>query len=103
MLITVSSVNHLRSKRGLPLANQILGWVVLGERSLHFHLVLQTRFLRDDSLRFVVPIRVPDHAPKPVLEDSLVLPRFLGLLRDAFYQCRGALFSFILGLVGYMG
>ena len=31
MLITASSVYNLRSKRGLPLVNQILGWVVLSK------------------------------------------------------------------------
>jgi len=31
MVITASSVYNLRSKRGLPLTNQVLGWVALGK------------------------------------------------------------------------
>lgn len=31
MMITASSVAHLQAKNGLPLVNQALGWLVLGE------------------------------------------------------------------------
>jgi phosphatidylinositol glycan class N len=34
MVITASSVGHLRAKNGLPLLNQVAGWVVLGIASL---------------------------------------------------------------------
>lgn len=57
----------------------------------------------DDSLRFVVPIRIPDRSPKLALEDPLVLPCFLSLLRDTFYQRRRAVFPFVFGAVGRMG
>lgn len=87
ILVTASSVYHLQSKRGLPLVNQILGWVILGEISPHFYFALQTNLLSVHcSLCFIVPIRLPDHAPKLALENPLVLPRFLGLLRDTLYQ-----------------
>ena len=36
MLVTASSVYSLRSKRGLPLVNQVLGWAVLGEMTSPF-------------------------------------------------------------------
>lgn len=102
MFVTTSSVYRLQSKQGLPLVNQILGWVVLGERLLRchkpaFHLHI------DDSLRLVVPIRVPRHVPKLAFEDPLILPRFLRLLRDTFYQRRRAVFPLVFGFVGCMG
>lgn len=34
MVITASSVAHLREKNGLPLLNQVSGWVVLGVASI---------------------------------------------------------------------
>lgn len=38
MAITASSASSLRAKRGLPLVNQVVGWIVLGNSpSLLFH------------------------------------------------------------------
>jgi len=87
MLVTASSVHSLRSKRGLPFVNQILGWAALGEipssPSRH-HQPLTTHFAFY-SICLTVPIRIPSKTPKPVLEDPLVLPRVLGLFRDTFH------------------
>ena len=96
VLVTASSVYSLRSKRGLPLANQILGWVSLGENALSPSLspvhastsALQTPFLPSTfrSIRLALPVRIPNKTQEPVLEDPFILPRVLGLFRHTFYQ-----------------
>ena len=105
MLVTASSVYSLRSKRGLPLVNQALGWAVLGEiiSSPFRHHQPLTMHFAFHSIRLTVPIRIPRPTPKPLLEDSLVLPRVLGLFCDTFYQCRRAIFPFVFSAVGRVG
>ena len=44
MVVTASSVHNLRSKRGLPLVNQIIGWVALGEKFSYFCLRVANSF-----------------------------------------------------------
>ena len=110
MFVTVSSVYNLRSKRGLPLTNQILGWVALGKilppltvgHTTHYT-PSSTWIFAFDSIRFTVPFRIPGQTPYPTLEDPLVLPRILGLFRDTFHQCRGVVFPFAFGAVGCVG
>ena len=41
MIVTRSSVTSLQAKRGLPVGNQVLGWIVLGRpRSLDVSILL---------------------------------------------------------------
>ena len=101
---------NLRSKRGLPLTNQILGWVALGKILPPLtvghatHASSSTSWIfAFDSICSIVPVRIPGHIPHPALEDPLVLPRVLGLFRDTFRQCRGAVFSFVFGAAGCVG
>jgi len=84
--------------------NQILGWVSLGEipSSIFRHHRLLTT-LTVHSIRLTVSLRILGQAPKSVLEDPLILPRVLGLLRDTFHQRRRAVFPFVFRAVGSVG
>jgi len=95
--------------------NQILGWVSLGEtlssifrhhRRLTTHTPWCSKTLLIStfhSIRFTISVRISGQAPKPALEDPLILPRALGLLRDTFHQCRGVVFPFVFCAVGSVG
>ena len=34
MIVTISSIKSLQAKRGLPIGNQVVGWLVLGKLAL---------------------------------------------------------------------
>ena len=105
MFVTASSAYNLRSKRGLPLVNQVLGWIALGEKPPFSPLrVTNTLILSTfHSIRVTVPIRIPDQTQEPIFKDPLVLPRVLGLFCDTFHQHRGAVFRFVFGVAGCVG
>ena len=42
MIITSSSISSLQAKRGLPVGNQVVGWLVLGEHYLFREIVIMT-------------------------------------------------------------
>ena len=117
MVVTTSSVYNLQSKRGLPLANQILGWVALGELpsspsyfGINHSLRPRTRIgvvkpfrLDPGSVRLTFPVRISNQTSKSALEDPLVLPRVLCLFCDPFHQRRGTIFPFVFGPAGRLG
>ena len=70
MVVTASSAYNLRSKRGLPLVNQIIGWVALGEKSPQFCLRVANSFsflclaVSASLFPFVYPTKARDPRPK---------------------------------------
>ena len=42
MLITRSSISSLQARRGLPLGNQVAGWIVLGRLPVNIHMEWNT-------------------------------------------------------------
>jgi phosphatidylinositol glycan class N len=54
MVITSSSVHHLQAKLGLPLLNQVAGWIVLGMKCIYLEL-----YTHPDRLLLVVASLLP--------------------------------------------
>ena len=70
IIITRSSALSLQAKQGLPLGNQILGWIVLGRYSMRYYLVLWL-----DANQFLcVYSRLP--RPTPSVSHSTKQPLF---------------------------
>lgn len=47
MIVTKSSVSSLQAKQGLPLGNQVIGWIILGK-----HSTIVIRSLTDSFFKF---------------------------------------------------
>ena len=70
MLITTSSVLSLQAKRGLPLVNQMTGWIVLGEKLgpfRHSSLLMKGRLVIASMLPFIYGRRCPSPSSKLLL------------------------------------
>lgn len=47
MIVTWSSIASLQAKRGLPLGNQVVGWLVLSTASLFSFIIYSRAFLKN--------------------------------------------------------
>ena len=84
IIITVSSASDLQAKAGLPLINQVIGWVILGEW------ILLLLFLRDidpflPSRILPRSIPIPERVAYRTIKTCDVFPWVWSLFRDIIY------------------
>ena len=60
VIVTRSSALSLQAKAGLPLGNQIVGWIVLGELQTLNKSLEETKANIFDSVVITTPIRPPN-------------------------------------------
>jgi hypothetical protein len=60
VIVTRSSALSLQAKAGLPLGNQIVGWIVLGELQTLNKSLEETKANLYDSVFITTPIRPPN-------------------------------------------
>ena len=97
MLNTVASVRSLQAKLGLPLLNQIAGWIIFGVFNFHhprvFSLDGDPVFLPSTRLAFpILSYRAEDSRGAP----AHLLPLLLPVLRHPLHPRRGSFLPVIL-------
>lgn len=105
MIVTSSSISSLQAKRGLPVGNQVVGWLVLGERHFILSIILNghTANLNFSQLSINTFLVHLQHKFELFSSPDHRLSHLLTHLRHPYHLLRRALLLFIFCHTYYLG